>query len=311
MTVRARVTDTAYAAGWAGVKMLPEGPARAAFRYGADVASRRHGKGVRRLAANLARVVAATPSLAGTDLDALTAAAMRSYARYWLEVFRLPVTPTSRIVSDIHCVDEWRMREAFASDAGVILALPHTGNWDHAGAWVIATGMPFTTVAERLEPASLFDRFVTFREGLGMEVLPLTGGSGPPFGPLAARLRAGGALCLLADRDLTAAGVPVTFFGATATMPAGPALLALRTGAVLLPVTLWNDDPAPWNARIHPCVADPGQGSVAERVAVMTQSMADAFAEGIAAHPADWHMLSRLWQDDLDRSRDPAAECAQ
>ena len=303
MTLRERVLDTAYGAGWSGLKVLPERPTAAVFRAGADLAYSRQGKGGRRLRSNLARVVAATPSLRGTDVDALAARAMRSYARYWQEVFRLPVTPLDRIVGDMHVTDEHLLRDAYDAGGGVILALPHMGNWDHAGAWLVGTGVPFTTVAERLEPASLFDRFVAFRESLGMEVVPLTGGEQPPFALLRERLRAGRMLCLLADRDLTPAGVPVRFFGATATMPAGPALLAVRTGAVLLPVTLWYDDPAPWSARIHPRVEDPGTGTEAERVAVMTQAMADAFAASIAAHPADWHMLQRLWQADLDPAR--------
>jgi KDO2-lipid IV(A) lauroyltransferase len=158
--------------------------------------------------------------------------------------------------------------------------------------------VPFTTVAERLEPAALFDRFVEFREELGFEVLATSGEERPPFEVLSERLRSGGMLCLLADRDLTAAGVPVTFFGAEATMPAGPAALALRTGAVLLPTTLWYpEDGGPgWRARIHPPVEHTD-------VATMTQTMADAFAESIAEHPEDWHMVQRLWREDLDPQR--------
>ena len=230
--------------------------------------------------------------------DRLGRDAMRSYARYWLEVFRLPVTPPERISGQMHVRDEHLLREAHAAGGGVILALPHMGNWDHAGAWLVQSGVPFTTVAERLEPAALFDRFVAFRERMGFEVLALSGGDRPPFEVLADRLRAGGMLCLLADRDLTAAGVPVTFFGAEATMPAGPAVLALRTGATLLPVTLWypEDGSAGWRARIHPAVPH-------SDVARMTQEMADAFAESIAEHPADWHMVQRLWRADLDPRR--------
>lgn len=299
MSVRDRAVAGAYAAGWGVVRALPDGLARRSFRVGADVAVRRGGAGVSRLRSNLARVVDGTPALYGADLDALTRAGMRSYARYWEECFRLPVIAKERIVRDMHVVDEHRLRDAHARGRGVILALPHTGNWDHAGAWLAATGIPFTTVAERLEPAAVFDRFVAFRESLGMEVVPLTGGSSPPFDLLAARLREGRALCLLADRDLTAAGRSVQFFGQPASMPVGPALLAVRTGATLLPATLWYDDPAPWNARIHPEIEDPHTGSVTARVTAMTQAMADSFAAGIAAHPADWHMLQRLWAADL------------
>ena len=174
----------------------------------------------------------------------------------------------------------------------MILVLAHLGNWDHAGAWLIGRGYPFTTVAERLEPAELFDRFVAFRESLGMEVIPLTGGEAPPFDTLADRLRAGKLLCLLADRDLSSSGVPVEFFGATATMPAGPASLALKTGAALVPATIWYSPDWTVNIRFHPPVAHTDVGT-------MTQEFAGVFEAAIAEHPADWHMLQRLWQDDL------------
>jgi KDO2-lipid IV(A) lauroyltransferase len=284
---RDRVFLWAYAAGWRAVRALPEPLAWALFRLGADLAWRRGGRGTRRLRANLARV-----TRPGTDLDVLTRAALRSYARYWLEVFRLQDMSPDRIVGRMNAVDEHFLRDAHARATGTILALPHMGNWDHAGAWLVATGVPFTTVAERLKPAALFDRFVAFREALGMEVLPLTGGEHPPFGLLRDRLRDGRMLCLVAERDFSAAGVPVAFFGGAATMPAGPAALALATGATLLPVTLWFDGAGSsrgWAARIHPPVAHTD-------VATMSQALADAYGEGIASHPADWHMLQRVWR---------------
>jgi KDO2-lipid IV(A) lauroyltransferase len=152
-----------------------------------------------------------------------------------------------------------------------------------------------------LRPESLFDRFVAFRESLGMEVLPLTGGTSAPYRTLRARLQAGGMLCLLADRDLTSTGIPVQFFGETARMPAGPAALALETDALLLPVTLWYpEDGAPgWRGCVHEAVRPPAAGTRPERIAAMTQSLADVFAKDIAAHPTDWHMVQRVWQSDL------------
>jgi lauroyl/myristoyl acyltransferase len=280
-----RLSDGAYAGGWAFVRALPEPVALRLFRSGADLALRRGGKRVDRLRANLARVAPEA------DLEALTREALRSYARYWCEVFRLPVTPAERIVGATTTLGEPAFRACVASSSGTVLALPHSGNWDQAGAWCGLTGVPFTTVAERLEPASLFDRFVAFRESLGMEVVPLTGGPRPPYDVLVERLQAGGSICLLADRDLSARGIDVDFFGARARMPAGPASLALRTGATLLPVTL-SFRPDGWQVRFHDAVPH-------SDVATMTQHMADAFADGIGAHPADWHMLQRLWLDDL------------
>lgn len=291
MSVRERATSGAYAAGWHAVRRLPQTPARLLFDRGADLGYARGGKGARRLKANLARVVAATPALTGTDLDVLGAAAMRSYARYWREVFQLPNISPERIAAQTAVIGFEHIERAQAAGRGTILALPHMGNWDAAGAWLVGHGYPFTTVAERLEPAGLFDRFVAFRSSLGMEVIALTGGTQPPFALLRDRLEAGGVLCLLADRDLTPAGVPVELFGSTATVPAGPAALAERTGAALLPVTLCFDSAAPWELTVHPPVLGD--------VATASQAMVDAFAVGISAHPADWHMLQRLWREDL------------
>ena len=277
----ALLVDRAYAAGWALVRALPEPVAQRLFRAGADLAVRRGGPSVERLRANLSRVAP------GQDL---ARDALRSYARYWCEVFRLPVTPRERVLSGMTLTGEELFWPAYQAGRGVVLALPHTGNWDHAGAWLVARGVPFTTVAERLRPASLYDRFVAFRESLGMEVLPLTAGRRPVYVVLRERLRAGGVLCLLADRDLSARGVEVQFFGATARMPGGPARLALDTGAALLPVTLAFTATG-WHATWHPPIPHTD-------VPTMTQQLADAFAVGIAAHPADWHMLQRLWSDD-------------
>ena len=277
--------DTAYAGGWALVRALPEPVALRLFRAGADLAWRRGGPGVDRLRTNLARVAPEA------DLDRLVRDALRSYARYWCEVFRLPVMSREQVVQGMTTVGEERFRTAVSGPAGAVLALPHSGNWDHAGAWCGYTGVPFTTVAERLQPESLYERFLAFRQGLGMEVLPLTGGPRPPYEVLVERLEAGGTLCLMADRDLSARGVDVQLFGATARMPAGPASLALATGSVLLPVSLSFTERG-WRCVFHPEVPHTD-------VPTMTQVLADAFASGIAEHPQDWHMLQRLWLDDL------------
>jgi phosphatidylinositol dimannoside acyltransferase len=292
---RDRLTAGAYVAGWRVVKALPEPVARALFTLVADVAWWRRGRGVRRLEGNLARVLG--PGASEAEVRARARRGMRSYLRYWQEAFRLPVWSDDRVVGTLHTEDEHHLREALAAGRGVVVALPHAGNWDHAGAWVVRTGVPFTTVAERLEPESLYDRFVAYRESLGMEVLPLTGGRENLYGALARRLRAGRMVCLLGDRDLTASGVEVDFFGGRARMPAGPAALTLGTGAALVPASLWYSD-AGTHVRFHPPCRPPAAGTRPERVAALTQQVADAFAEGVAAHPEDWHMLQRLWVDE-------------
>ncbi|MFD3951656.1 phosphatidylinositol mannoside acyltransferase [Streptomyces albidoflavus] len=291
-----RLSDALYGLGWSTVKKLPEPVAVRLGQTLADTVWKRRGKGVLRLEANLARVV---PDAGPERLAELSRAGMRSYLRYWMESFRLPAWSETRIEEGFEPEGLHHLTDGLAAGKGVILALPHLGNWDLAGAWVTRNlGVPFTTVAERLKPETLYDRFVAYREGLGMEVLPHTGGSA--FGTLARRLRAGGLVCLVADRDLSASGVEVTFFGDTARMPAGPAILAQQTGALLLPVTLWFDATPVMKGRVHPPVEVPETGTRAEKTSLMTQALADAFAEGIADHPEDWHMLQRLWLADLE-----------
>lgn len=291
--VAAALTSGSYASAWALVRGLPGPVARHLFEAGAEVAAARGGKGIDRLTANLARVAPG---------QELTRAAVRSYARYWCEVFRLASTSLERIVAGTEALGEHLLRDAAAAPTGTVIALPHSGNWDAAGAWCASTGIPFTTVAERLKPESLYDQFVAFRESLGMEVLPLTGGPRPVYDVLVERLQAGGTLCLMADRDLTPRGVDVDFFGATARMPAGPAKLALATGSALLPATLCFTRDG-WEIAFHPYVGH-------SDVATMTQALATAFEGGIRAHPQDWHMLQRVWLDDLepdDPRRQPVA----
>ncbi|MCX5088976.1 phosphatidylinositol mannoside acyltransferase [Streptomyces sp. NBC_00365] len=300
-SLQERLVDGAYALGWSTVKKLPEPVAVRLGRTVADIAWKRRGKGVQRLESNYARVL---PDATPQRLAELSRAGMRSYLRYWMESFRLPAWSEERVRTGFDVKDVHHLTDGLASDKGVILALPHMGNWDLAGAWVTTKlQTPFTTVAERLKPESLYDRFVAYREGLGMEVLPHSGGTA--FGTLARRLRDGGLICLVAERDLSASGVEVEFFGETTRMPAGPALLAQQTGAVLLPVTLWYDDSPVMQGRVHSPVEVPETGNRAEKTSVMTQALADAFATGIAEHPEDWHMLQRLWLKDLDPGKDP------
>ncbi|MEV6399925.1 phosphatidylinositol mannoside acyltransferase [Streptomyces sp. NPDC051907] len=297
--VRERLTDTLYGLGWSTVKKLPEPAAAALGRTIADTAWKRRGKGVLRLESNLARVV---PDASPERLAELSKAGMRSYMRYWMESFRLPTWSAERVRDNVAIKDSHYLTEGMAQGRGVVLALPHLANWDLAGVWVTRTlGIPFTTVAERLKPESLYDRFVAYRESLGMEVLPHAGGSA--FGNLARRLRSGGLVCLVSDRDLSANGVEVKYFGDTARMPAGPAMLAQQTGALLLPVTLWYEEAPRLRGRIHPPIEVPETGTKAEKTSAMTQALADAFATGIAEHPEDWHMLQRLWLADLEERR--------
>ncbi len=291
----ARITDAGFAAGWGVVKLLPEGVAHRVFDGAGRWAAGRKGRGVRQLRANLR--VATGGRLTDDELDALTGRAVRSYARYWQEAFRLPVIEPGRIVGNTVTTGQEQVDRIRAEGRPIVFALPHSGNWDAAAVWLVDwLGGPFMTVAERLKPESLYERFVAYRESLGIRVVPLTGGRRPSSELLKEWVRDGGIVCLLVDRDLGRTGTPVTFFGRAATLPTGPALLAAQTGAALVPVVCAFTDTG-WSVRFCPEVPVQGPGRLRDRVATAMQAVADAFTAGIAERPEDWHMLGRIWSD--------------
>jgi lauroyl/myristoyl acyltransferase len=295
--VSGRLVEWGYAAAWRAVRTLPEPVTRAAFAAAADAAYVRRGRAVRRLWGNLRRVVG--PDLPDAQLDRILRAGMRSYARYWLEAFRMPALSREQIRSRFRLEGDHMLAEAVENGTGAIVAVPHAGNWDAAGAWVAANGWALTTVVERLRPEGLYERFLAFREGLGMRIIPQRGGERPPLDVLEERLRGNHIVPLLADRDLSARGIEVDFFDGRTRMPAGPAILALRTGAPLFTVTMWYEPDAACGRLAGPLPL-PAGGPLDARVRVLTQQIADGLAAGIAEHPADWHMLQRLWLDSGD-----------
>jgi lauroyl/myristoyl acyltransferase len=287
-------TDWAYATGWMAVRAMPEFAARSAFDAGARYAAR-HG-GPDQLRKNLARVIGVPPN----DVpDALIRASLASYGRYWREAFRLPTMDLPALARRLHdmTLGKDHVDAALAAGRGAVMALPHSGNWDMAGVWLAQTHGTLTTVAERLKPESLYRRFIRYRESLGFEVLPLSGGIRPPFEVLCDRLRENRLVCLMADRDLTRTGVQVAFFGEPTRMPAGPAKLAIATGAALLPAHCWFEGDG-WIADIQPALDCTGGD-----IGAITQVLADRFAKNIAAHPEDWHMLQPQWLADLSTDR--------
>ena len=291
---REGLADWGYAAGWRVVRAMPESVARNVFDAGARFAAR--GGGPEQLRKNLARVIGTTPAEVP---DELMRASVASYARYWREAFRLPTMNQAALAKrlDRVFIGAEKFADAHRKGRGAVIALPHSGNWDMAGVWLAQNYGTFTTVAERLKPESLYDRFIAYRESLGFEVLPLTGGPRPPMEILAERLRANRFVCLMADRDLTRSGVQVNFFGELTRLPAGPARLAVETGAPLHPAHVYYDG--------DDCVVqiDDALDTDSGDVGVITQALADRFAVNIAAHPADWHMLQPQWLADLSAQR--------
>jgi len=307
MALAERASTVAFRAGWLAVRLIPEPMARWIFTQIADYLWRRQGKSVRQLAANLRRV---RPHATEAELRQLTRAGMRSYLRYWVEAFRLPTMRTERITSGMSVDGEEQTGLMhIKAGRGVVFALPHTGNVDLAAAWIMTRGFgQISVIAERLKPEAVFRQFVAYRESLGMEVVPHTGGPSP-FGVMAQRLRAGRLVCLVADRDLSAGGVEVEFFGEPARIGAGPAALAVRTGAALMPVVLWFAGDS-WRGYIYPEIPVPPDGTRPEKVAAMSQQLAAAWQAGIAEHPQDWHMLQKVFVADLDATRLPPPDPA-
>jgi len=290
-----RLVAWVYIFAWKAVRALPENAAYSLFDRGARWLVKRDGKSVQRLRKNLLRV---TSDLSDTQMKELLQEAMASYMRYWCDTFRFPNWDTDRINSTVTVTREELLLNGIKSGRGVIVALPHAGNWDHAGAYFCLKGIHLVTVAERLKPERLFNEFLRYRQAMGMEVLALDSQS---MTTLAQRLREGHLIALVADRDLSKSGIDVQFFGKPARMPAGPAVLALKTGAILLTafVNYTRDG-------IHITfdeISMPETGTQEEKVSVLVQKSANNFEQGISQHPEDWHMLQRIWIDEDFKER--------
>lgn len=306
--------------GWRVAGRVPGPVLRGACTVAADLTWLRRTGGVRRLEGNLARV---RPGATPRELRRLSRAGMRSYMRYYGEAFALQSLPPAQVAARVRATGlEW-LRPRLDAGEAVVLALTHMGNWDLAGAWATVHLAPVTTVAERLRPEELFQQFLAFREGLGMTIIPLSGGEGGDvFRQLVAAVRTGPRLVpLLADRDLTARGVEVDLFGHRARVAAGPAALAVSAGATLAPTTIHYERltgerrraaGSPWGIVIQflPPVTLPEGVARPDRVRVLTQAWVDAFAAVVAEHPEDWHMLQKVFVEDLDAARYAATVAA-
>lgn len=295
------LTIAGFKGAWAGVRWLPEPAAYALFDGIADLTVARGGAA--RLRSNYARVA---PDLGPRELDALVREGMRAYLRYYVEAFRLPALSPDELAARVRVEGDAPVRRVIDAGGSAVCFLGHLGNWDLAGAWASVHWTQVTTVAERLEPEEVFREFLRFREGLGMRILPLTGGV-DPFPHLLEAARGPGLIPLLADRDLTRRGVEVDFCGHRARMAAGPAALALAAGCPLFPVSIRHERRGRgWGIVItfHPPVDVP-DAERSEQVRLMTQACAHALGAVVRSHPADWHMLQRVFVADL-AERPPA-----
>lgn len=299
---------------------VPGGIVRGLCAVAADAAWLARGGGVRQLEANLHRV---RPDLGTRELRRLSRAGMHSYLRYYGEAFTLASLTRDQIEARVRAVGLDRYAPLLDAGETIVLGLGHLGNWDLAGAWATAHVDRVVTVAEHLEPEELFQEFLGLRERLGLTIIPLHKNGGDVFRDLVRAVRGGsGLLPLLADRDLTARGVEVSLFGEVARVAAGPAALSVATGARVAGTTLWYERlhgarrraaGSPWGIVVEfgELLDVPTSGTRADRVQVLTQGWVDQLARGIAAHPQDWHMLQKVWVDDLDADRYAATLTAQ
>jgi KDO2-lipid IV(A) lauroyltransferase len=273
------------------IGILPEKTAYQLANFVSDQILRKNGKGIQRLRSNYKRVV---PSISNSALEALTKEGMRSYLRYWFDTFRLNKWSKSRIIETTFVVRENLLRDPIETKKGCIIALPHAGNWDHAAAYFCSTGIPITAVVEKLKPEAIFKKFLAYRESIGIEAISHKEKSIPI---LTERLNQGKLVALVADRDMSSNGIEVNFLGGIAKMPAGPAILAIKTGSPLVTAYIRYLDKG-IEITFDETIKLPVTGSEEEQIKIVTQSMADNFAKRIKDSPFDWHMLQRIWVDE-------------
>ncbi len=281
-----------YKSAWLIIRWLPE---RSAYLLGESIAQyalKKNGKGVIRLRENLRIVL---PELSAKDLEKLLKKSMASYSRYWIDTFRFPGWSLERLRQSVRTTNRETFDRLLGQGRGLIVALPHAGNWDHAGAFFCGEGHPLVTVAEHLKPERLFREFLRYREAMGMEVLDL---DSQVITTLETRARQGRLIALVADRDLSRTGIEVNLFGRKAKLPGGPAKIAIATGAPLITAYISYEANG-----IHVQFSDeiPTEN---RSILEITQSIADNFAHDIYRDPEDWHMLQRVFIDRDFESRD-------
>jgi KDO2-lipid IV(A) lauroyltransferase len=298
------------------VTVAPSNGAVLAYRAGAQAARRIPAPIGGPLARGLARVVGMTvmrprvrqvernlhrvygPGLHGASLRRAVSATFDSYGRYFYELFRLPGTPKEWIDAHMRVTGIEHVAAGIAAGRGVVLALPHLGNWDFAGAWLAGQGYSVTVVAEVVEPPELFEWFVETRRALGMRVIPLSATAG---NEVLRAVRANEVVCLLADRDLAGDGVDVEFLGERTTLPGGPAAIALRSGAPLCPAGCYFGPHGCHEVHILEPVPAERTGSIRDDVARVTQDLARRFETLIRERPEHWHLLQPNWPSDRVR----------
>ncbi len=297
--LRGAATFLAYRISGAGLGVLPEPVATGLAALAGAALARRPGGDLQMRERHITRVLASTSPAVAPDPAVVRRWALRSYrsyARYWVEGARL--SSTSPDVVRQRLVLDWgfeQVEKAFAAGRGVLLALPHVGSWEWGGAFLALDGHPMTTVVERVEPPALFRWFLEQREAIGLRIVPLGDESGRT---LLRELRGGGLVGLVCDRDIAGNGVTVDFFGEQTTLPGGPATLALRTDALLVPAAVYSGPGDAHFAYVTAPIDTTRTGTLRADVARITQELARRFEWMIRRAPEQWHVYQPNWPSD-------------
>ncbi len=292
--ISAAATVGAYRSGALAARLMP-GPVADGVAMSVGAGSAWASPDKRRIIErNLRRV---DPTLSGIRLRRMSQQAFESYARYYVESFRVPMLSPRAVARNFVLDGFEHVERSVAAGKGTILALPHLGGWEWAGRWMTDHGFPMTVVVEALEPPELFEWFAGLRADLGMTIVP----TGPDAGATVLRaLRDNEVVCLLCDRDLERNGVEVEFFGERTTLPAGPATLGIRTGAAILPVAVYFDSLTHDGhfTIVRPPLDTTRHGGLRADVARVTQDLASELEVLIRRHPEQWHLFQPNWPSD-------------
>jgi KDO2-lipid IV(A) lauroyltransferase len=306
---RATATYLTYRGLGTAMGYAPEPVARTAAACVVRVMARRGGSTVAMNERHLRRVLASECPDGVVPDEALvrrwTRRSFDEYGRYWADGARLPYTRPDVVMARMRLEHDGEqiVRDAMAQGRGVIMALPHVGSWEWGGAWLALEGMPMTAVVERVESERLFEWFVAQRAEMGLTAVPLGEGSSAV---ILKTLKAGGLVGLVSDRDLVGNGIDVEFFGEHTTLPGGAATLALRTGAVLLPVIVYSG-PGTWHTGVvHPPLDTHRSGSLRSDVQRLTQELATIFERAILRRPEQWHLFQPNWPSDRAEAATPS-----
>lgn len=304
--LRGEMTVGAYRAGGLIARVTPRPIGTkfsSALGYGASLAPTEKRLIVER---NLRRAYGR--DLSGSELSSKVARTFDSYARYYYDSLRLPGLSRTQVEQGITLDGIEHVEAAMAADGpGPVLALPHLGGWEWAAAYITRVrGWGLAAVVEALEPPELFEWFMEFRKSLGMNIIPL--------GPDAAAGVAKAALdkqivCLLCDRDIGGNGIAVEFFGEMTTLPAGPAVMALRVGSPVLPTAVYFDGDKVHGV-VRPALDATRHGRLRDDVTRITQALAHELEILIREAPEQWHLMSPNWPSDHEAVAAAAARRA-